>query len=33
MLIGAEAVHRELRGWLVALGHTAYAPPAEVLPA
>jgi uncharacterized membrane protein YvlD (DUF360 family) len=25
MLIGAEAVHRELRGWLVALGHEAYA--------
>jgi uncharacterized membrane protein YvlD (DUF360 family) len=26
MLVGAEAVHRELRGWLAALGHTAYAP-------
>jgi uncharacterized membrane protein YvlD (DUF360 family) len=25
MLVGAEAVHRELRGWLAALGHTAYA--------
>jgi uncharacterized membrane protein YvlD (DUF360 family) len=33
MLIGAEAVHRELRGWLAALGHTAYAPPTEALPA
>jgi uncharacterized membrane protein YvlD (DUF360 family) len=25
-LIGAEAVHRELRGWLVQLGHDEYAP-------
>src|SRR5918998_1070106 len=24
-LVGAEAVHRELRAWLVALGHEAYA--------
>ena len=33
MLVGAEAVHRELRRWLVELGHTAYAPPQEALPA
>ena len=32
MLVGAEAVHRELRAWLVALGHTAYAPEAETAP-
>src|SRR5918997_2843973 len=30
-LVGAEAVHRELRAWLVALGHEAYA--REVIPA
>jgi hypothetical protein len=33
MLVGAEAVHRELRRWLVSLGHMAYAPPQEALPA
>jgi hypothetical protein len=25
LLVGAEAVHGELRRWLVSLGHTAYA--------
>jgi hypothetical protein len=25
LLVGAEAVHRELRAWLAALGHAAYA--------
>ncbi len=28
-LIGAEAVHRELRRWLVELGHEEYRMPAE----
>jgi uncharacterized membrane protein YvlD (DUF360 family) len=32
-LVGAEAVHRELRRWLVQLGHPEYAPAAVPLPA
>ena len=28
-LVGAEAVHRELRGWLAQLGHSEYGEPRD----
>ena len=32
-VVGAEAIHRILRGWLAALGHDAYEPAPSASPA